>query len=324
MIDFRYHVVSLVSVFLALAVGIVLGAGPLKDRVTDSLVTALQQQTKSLRDETKALRDDKDAATAAVQRRDEVLTTVSPALTADQLGGRTVVLVLLPGADSGGLDPLIAALKSAGATVTGRITVRPDWTDPARRTFRDELANQLQSALPTAVPGSGGTDRVLAALLARATVTAELVSAGAPDSQGQTILEGLRSGKLIDVDGSLQGRATLGLLVAAPVQTSDPAAPSPAAGATLNAEVALAEALDAGSSGAVAEGPASAAGPGGLLAAIRGDDAVAGKVSTVDTGGTPMGDIAAVLALSQQLTGAAGSYGFGAGADQPLPKLPQA
>ena len=31
MIDFRYHLVSLISVFLALAVGIALGAGPLKE-----------------------------------------------------------------------------------------------------------------------------------------------------------------------------------------------------------------------------------------------------------------------------------------------------
>ena len=37
MIDFRYHLVSLISVFLALAVGIVLGAGPLKEAIGDTL-----------------------------------------------------------------------------------------------------------------------------------------------------------------------------------------------------------------------------------------------------------------------------------------------
>ena len=37
MIDFRYHLVSLVSVFLALAVGIVLGAGPLKEPIATGL-----------------------------------------------------------------------------------------------------------------------------------------------------------------------------------------------------------------------------------------------------------------------------------------------
>ena len=35
MIDFRYHLVSLISVFLALAVGIVLGAGPLREHPGD-------------------------------------------------------------------------------------------------------------------------------------------------------------------------------------------------------------------------------------------------------------------------------------------------
>ena len=45
MIDFRYHLVSLISVFLALAVGVVLGAGPLQN----SLGTALNDQVTSLR-----------------------------------------------------------------------------------------------------------------------------------------------------------------------------------------------------------------------------------------------------------------------------------
>ena len=50
MIDFRYHLVSLISVFLALAVGVVLGAGPLQN----SLGTALNDQVTSLRENRKA------------------------------------------------------------------------------------------------------------------------------------------------------------------------------------------------------------------------------------------------------------------------------
>ncbi|HUV47611.1 MAG TPA: copper transporter, partial [Actinomycetes bacterium] len=34
MIDFRYHIVSIVAIFMALAVGIVLGSGPLKDDIS--------------------------------------------------------------------------------------------------------------------------------------------------------------------------------------------------------------------------------------------------------------------------------------------------
>ena len=38
MISFRYHIVTLVSVFLALAVGVALGGGPLKGEVDNTLV----------------------------------------------------------------------------------------------------------------------------------------------------------------------------------------------------------------------------------------------------------------------------------------------
>ena len=37
MIDFRYHLVSIISIFMALAVGIVLGAGPLQGQIGDTL-----------------------------------------------------------------------------------------------------------------------------------------------------------------------------------------------------------------------------------------------------------------------------------------------
>ncbi len=46
MITFRYHIVSLVSVFLALAIGIALGGGPLKGEVDNSLVKELAARKK--------------------------------------------------------------------------------------------------------------------------------------------------------------------------------------------------------------------------------------------------------------------------------------
>ena len=52
MIDFRYHLVSLISVFIALAVGIALGAGPLKETIGDTLTGQVSQ----LREEKDALR----------------------------------------------------------------------------------------------------------------------------------------------------------------------------------------------------------------------------------------------------------------------------
>jgi AmiR/NasT family two-component response regulator len=71
--------------------------------------------------------------------------------------------------------------------------------------------------------------------------------------------------------------------------------------------------------GAVVVGPASSATAGGVLAAVRAQQPLATTVSTVDTGGTPMGDVTTVLALREQQLGGAGSYGFGAGSRAVLP-----
>ena len=43
MIDFRYHLVSLVAVFIALAVGIALGAGPLREGISSTLESEVAQ-----------------------------------------------------------------------------------------------------------------------------------------------------------------------------------------------------------------------------------------------------------------------------------------
>ena len=66
MIDFRYHVVSLVSVFLALAVGIVLGAGPLNEGIS----TGITDQVKQLTTEKNQLRTERDAARTTVDQQD--------------------------------------------------------------------------------------------------------------------------------------------------------------------------------------------------------------------------------------------------------------
>ena len=52
MIDFRYHLVSLAAVLIALSIGIVLGAGPLNDNIGSTLsgeVTKLRKEKEALR-----------------------------------------------------------------------------------------------------------------------------------------------------------------------------------------------------------------------------------------------------------------------------------
>ena len=61
MINFRYHVVSLTAVFLALAIGLVVGTAALNGPVADSLedqVDALSKDNSNLRDQVNQYRDE--------------------------------------------------------------------------------------------------------------------------------------------------------------------------------------------------------------------------------------------------------------------------
>ena len=60
MIDFRYHLVSIVAVFLALAIGIVLGSTELQGHTIDALNAASNQ----LRSELNAAQAQRDAYAA--------------------------------------------------------------------------------------------------------------------------------------------------------------------------------------------------------------------------------------------------------------------
>ena len=91
MIDFRYHIVSLISVFLALAVGIALGAGPLKETIGDTLTGQVQQ----LRDEKDALRTELDGTTSDLKDAQTYIDASGPQLLAGTLTGRRVAVIAL-------------------------------------------------------------------------------------------------------------------------------------------------------------------------------------------------------------------------------------
>jgi copper transport outer membrane protein MctB len=319
MIDFRYHLVSLVSVFLALAVGIVLGAGPLKD----SIGTQLTDRVESLRKEKDVLRTDLDTASAGVEHRDAFVSRVMPSLISGQLTGRSVVIVSLPGVDGDAADPVVDGITAAGGKVTGRISLGSAWVDPQQAEARAKLITKLATRLPTGAPvGDDNTDARLGYLLAGAVVSTGAGSIGQSTGADSTVLDGLRSADLIQVKGDVAGPAG-GALVLAPAISVDDAGAVKATPAddAMASFVDLAVALDTVGGGAVVTGPASSATDGGVLTALRKSDGAKSRVSTVDTGSTPMGVITAVLALREQLSGSSGHYGFGSGVAEPLPAL---
>lgn len=159
MVDFRYHLVSLVAVFLALAVGIVLGAGPLQN----SIGTALSDQVDSLRTSRDEARRELDLAQRELESLNDGLDELRDPLVGNILEGETVAIVVLPGAHDDDVDSHVSALTSAGATVTGRVVVTEDFMDFDNASYRQALAGQITDYVED-VPEEDGYDVLAAAI----------------------------------------------------------------------------------------------------------------------------------------------------------------
>jgi hypothetical protein len=313
-IDFRYHVVSIVSIFLALAVGIVLGAGPLQGRIGDTLskeVSALRTTKANLN---KQLQD----ASSNLSDLNKFVTATTPALVTNRLSAHSVTLVRLPGSSDGVAKNVSDELTEAGATVHGTVKVTKVWTDPAKAQFRDDLAKSLAPLARSQPPTGAAQDQGLAAVLARGLVVADVSAAGKQDSGATTALQSLKTAGLIDYSGSEPEPSTLAVVVAG--------APTPGESSNLQKAEAtsyavLTRALDAQSSGAVAVSDPSGAETGGTLEALRSDKQASESVSTVDDVNQPMGLVTLVLAFREQLNSHAGQYGVGPGASKIMPDL---
>jgi hypothetical protein len=106
MLDFRYHALSLVAVFLALAIGIVLGV-----TIGDSLVSDAERALRgNLRADVEKAHGDAATARAQLAARDRMLDQLYPQLVRSRLAGERVALIswgpLPSGVESGVRDAI--------------------------------------------------------------------------------------------------------------------------------------------------------------------------------------------------------------------------
>jgi hypothetical protein len=312
-IDFRYHLVSIVSIFLALAVGIVLGAGPLKGDIG----ARLTEQMTALRAEKTQLRTDLDAARRGASARDNFSSAVASSIMKDRLTGKTVALVIAPGVDADLVKNTTASLVAAGAKVGSTVTLTDAWADPAKRTFRNTVANRF-AALVKAPQGASGPDQLAAAVLARAILAGTDRSTDRPASLTNAALDGLKAGDLVTVAPDQIVPSSSVVFLGGPVKGSTQADTD----ARLAAYVQLVGSLDAGGSGAVVATDSTTSDPtqfADLVAAVRKDSEVSKVASTVDDADLSMGQSTLVLALMQQYSDIAGQYGLAADAKAIVP-----
>ncbi len=118
MINLRYHVVSLVAVFLALALGVVMGSTVFKDSVTN----AQRALTEQVVNQAEALRQQKNQLSAENDDLRTFGTAALPTVLHDKLKGRHVVLLDTDQVNNGTWQGVRDTLQLAGATVDGRVT----------------------------------------------------------------------------------------------------------------------------------------------------------------------------------------------------------
>ncbi len=343
MINFRFHLVSLIAVFLALGLGILVGSTV----IDQGIVNRLDSEINGVRKENRAREATSKQLSQQNSRLQQFIDQSAPFVGDGRLDGHSVAVLAERGVSGDAVKHAEQALLSAGAEVPAVI-----WLDDPWRLDSDTRVQDLETALGLA--GSVSTVRdtalnLLAHRLAKAPMpnpastttttprptssladesstsaprrTTTTTGPVAPRIDALTALE--KAGFLSTTDGNASGFATFPAhAVEVLVVTGDD---SDFAGGDLTPALARA-AVGAGLPTVVAAvydgGGDHPPERGAALAPVLDDQNLSGTVSTVDDLDLVQGQVAAVLALPITGSGDVGHYGYGTGASTPLPPHP--
>jgi hypothetical protein len=304
-INFRYHVVSLTAVFLALAIGLVVGTAALNGPAVDGLkgqVSGFSKQNQQLRDQVNHLKDETNS-------QEQFATDAAPYILGDKLKNRRVMVVSMPSA-AGYVNDVVTTLQVGGAKVTARVEIQDKFTDPVANA---ELLDQATLSRPPAVtdPASPNTDGVETSTALLAAVLLDRAQP-VPDDQRRSVLTGYKQGGWIVLNGDPTGTAeAIVMLTGAPYVDHDPTKRN-------TAVVTIVDRFD--KVAPVVVGGDGTGTDGNTIAAVRGDPVLSKSISTVDNAATPQGRVVLALALAEQFEGKTGQYGIRNGATALMPK----
>lgn len=302
MINFRFHLVSLIAVFLALALGIVIGSTLIDRAIVDALRNRIDAVEGNLDDRIAA----NDELRTEVLRQQEYVEGSAPYALDGRLLDVPVVVLAPAGVDEDVVGDTVEVLRQAGASVPGIVWFTDGWRlenddetqafasllaagstspDGLRELGLRELAKELGAGAVTPV-FDALSDAGFVELAAVGDVAAD-PTAIAADGVRVVIVDG-PGGAL---DGSEWGEFLVGGLTAAARPTV------------------LAQIADPDDEAEGAE----------RVAFVRDDENLAAAVSTVDDLELLEGRVATALALEALGEGRVGHYGFGPGAETAVP-----
>lgn len=304
MINFRYHIVSLMAVFLALAVGITFGVSLVSGEANKGLAAQAEQDRKQVA----TYRDQITQMQQLDRYRDAYANQIGQQVTADMLPDVPVAIIAMPDAPRSVVNNVQAAVSASGGSVTSVTSIDTQAFDPTQR-------SQVMSILQPFSNQYGSNDTLatrFGKVLGRALLSGRN---GVVDQVGSTISDAL-NGKLVSVNRQNQDVAELAIIVTAP------AANPPLNADALDRHVAFDVALSADAKGTVVAGPNSTEIDATDVATVRSDASSRDLLSSVDTADLPSGVSTVIMAGAEQLAGGQGHYGWNNSSDAPAPELP--
>ena len=314
MIDFRYHLVSIVAVFLALAIGIVVGA----EALTPNVANQLNKESKH------ALKQNDQLNAQIAQFKQQVTAdnafaqAAAPALLANLLAAQKVVLVTAPGAGNSTVNGITTAIKQAGGTLTGTVSLTPKFfdTDVTTETTLTTTAGQLAPpGVSSSQPGGQIVGQQAAAKVIAAAIMACCGTPTLTAGQTRSVLTGFGDQGFLQVSSttggsSLTGQATLAVVVIPGATAANASSLSPENLALIY----LTRDLTQAGKGALLAGSVQGSGNGSAIDAVTSGGA-GFSLTTVDNADTETGQIIVVQALRNELNPdtTPTSYGVGPG-----------
>lgn len=321
MINFRYHLVSIIAVFLALGIGIIMGTAVIDRAVVDRLERqqdGLRRDIDDVRSENARLRAELNGERDASQR---LADEGSQRLLDGALNGTPVLVVGIRNVETKGLEDLLALLRRAQADYRGTLwfTDRFRLDDPDERSdlaeslgmrvdaaataLRSAAIERLSEALrPSSSPASDPAADVLPALRDAGFIDYDAPE-GVPADSFATLATGTRVLVISGFEPPVADRLLMVPFTRALVEARPDRPPAPVL--------------------AVSGAPAVTPDADTFIGAIRQDGAVGEQLSTVDDIDDFAGRLASVLALADLGAGRFGHFGRGPGAQRLLPAPPE-
>jgi Copper transport outer membrane protein, MctB len=339
LINIRYHIISLVAVFLALGVGVALGSA----FIDTAVVGQLEANIDTLSAQKNELQADHARMQAQLDAVEQLGVEAGAELLAGHLDGVPVFAVGVRGIDEDPVNQTADAMVDAGAAFAGTLwlTDRLALDDESERQelagalgldpamaddvdgLRDALVLRLGNALadplrsedPLAEAGDEPADAVVVPL----------------EPQEPTVVTNLRAAGFVDFEAPADVSADAGLLLptagARMVMASGQGAvvPDDEIVVPLLRRLIVSGPVPVVAAQSFDENPPGDEAPDrtSFVGIVRDDEDLRAGLSSVDDIELFIGRVAAVLALEQAADGVVGHFGLGEGADQVAPARPE-